>query len=163
MIIQVNTDNHIEGRDELAAEVESVVDNSMANYRDQITRVEVHLSDENSLVRGGDNDKRCVMEARLKGRNPIAVTHKAGTLALAVEGAANKLATSLASIMDKLKEHHNPVRRTMKTAMPTSPDETAEAVGETEIEDETSIVEERGQTPKCRTGNSGQRQNFGAS
>lgn len=150
MIIQVNTDKHIEGREQLAAEVQAVVEHSLTKHRDHVTRVEVHLSDENSLVRGGDNDKRCVMEARLKGRNPIAVTHKAGTLTMAVEGAANKLETSLRSILEKLKDHQNPARRAMKTAMPASSDEMAEAASEVEIELETEMKEETEEADQAR-------------
>jgi hypothetical protein len=56
----------------------------------RITRVEVHLSDEDGQ-RSGHRDKRCMMEARIEGRPPIAVTDQAATLDLAVEGAAGKL------------------------------------------------------------------------
>ncbi|SDB02335.1 Sigma 54 modulation protein / S30EA ribosomal protein [Desulfonatronum thiosulfatophilum] len=149
MIIQVNTDKHIEGREKLSAEVQNTVEESLAKHRDHVTRVEVHLSDENSLVRGGDNDKRCMMEARLKGRNPIAVTHKAGTLTMAVEGAANKLETSLGNILGKLKNHQNPAVREMKTAMPATPDEMAEMESATEIEREMEMKDEPDQDSKC--------------
>lgn len=39
--------------------------------RPGISRVEVHLSDEDGK-KGGQNDKRCMMEARLDGRQPAA-------------------------------------------------------------------------------------------
>ena len=56
----------------------------MSRISDHITRVEVHLSDENG-DKDGQNDMRCMMEARLEGRQPIAVTHQAATLDEAVE------------------------------------------------------------------------------
>ncbi len=105
MQIQINTDNNIEGQEELATQVEAVVQDSLRRFSDQITRVEVHLSDENSHKNGQD-DKRCVMEARLEGRQPTAVTHQAATLHEAVDGAADKLAASLESTLGRLRDRH---------------------------------------------------------
>ena len=48
MIIQVNTDSNIEGKTELAQQIKTDVANSLEHYGERITRVEVHLSDENS-------------------------------------------------------------------------------------------------------------------
>jgi len=72
--IQVNTDDNIEGRDELARQIEAAVNATLSRFSDQITRVEIHLSDENA-GKSGSADKRCLMEARLAGRQPIAVSH----------------------------------------------------------------------------------------
>ncbi len=96
MQIQINTDSNIEGHEELATQVESVVKSKLSQFSDQITRVEVHLSEENSH-KGGQDDKRCMMEARLKGRQPIAVTNQASTLDQAVDGAANKMKKTIES------------------------------------------------------------------
>lgn len=104
MQIQVNTDNHITGRDELVAEVESVVESALDHYSSQITRVEVHLGDENSH-KGGSNDIRCMMEARVENRPPVAVTHHAETLVQAMSGAADKLKASLDHTLGKLNKH----------------------------------------------------------
>jgi len=103
MQIQINTDNNIEGREELATQVEGVVQDSLSRFSDQITRVEVHLSDENSH-KSGQDDKRCVMEARLEGRQPTAVTHQAATLNEAVDGDAEKLTASLESTLGRLRD-----------------------------------------------------------
>ena len=103
MQIQINTDNNIEGREELATQVEAVVQESLRRFSEQITRVEVHLSDENSH-KSGQDDKRCVMEARLEGRQPAAVTHQAATLHEAVDGAADKLTASLESTLGRLRD-----------------------------------------------------------
>lgn len=91
MKIQVNTDVHIEGRDALAARVDAAVAHALQRFQDHVTRVEVHLSDQNG-DKSGQQDKRCVMEARLEGRQPIAATDEAATLDQAVRGAADKLA-----------------------------------------------------------------------
>ena len=101
MLIQVHTDNHIEGTEAFAAHVKGVVESALSNVGDRVTRVEVHLSDQNS-DKGGQDDKRCVMEARLEGRKPTAVTHQAATLNEAVDGAADKLQRSLETTVEKL-------------------------------------------------------------
>jgi ribosome-associated translation inhibitor RaiA len=109
MQIQINTDHNIEVREALAAQVSGVVENALSRIRDHIARVEVHLSDENS-DKGGQNEKRCVMDARLEGRQPVAVTHQAETLDQAVNGAADKLARLIESTLGRL--HDQASRRT---------------------------------------------------
>ena len=94
MQIQVNTDHHIKGGEDLAARVQQMVGHSIDHFSDRITRIEVHLSDENSS-KHGQNDKRCMLEARLAGLQPIAVTHQAESLQLAIDGATDKLEKAL--------------------------------------------------------------------
>jgi hypothetical protein len=65
--------------------------------------VEVHLSDENGPETGW-HDKRCVMEARLAGRQPIAVTDEAGTLDQAVDGAADKLTRLIEDTLSRQRD-----------------------------------------------------------
>ena len=67
MQIQINTDHNIENHEALAAQVLGVVESALSRLSDHITRVEVHLSDESSH-KSSQNDKRCMMEARLEGR-----------------------------------------------------------------------------------------------
>src|SRR2546421_6302473 len=73
MLVHVITDNHlhIRSREELAGEVESSVQSALSRFASQITRVEVHLSDENAQ-KGGDHDKKCTVEARVAGLQAIA-------------------------------------------------------------------------------------------
>jgi ribosome-associated translation inhibitor RaiA len=103
MKIQINTDNHIEGRDELVEEAEATVENTLGHLAEHITRVEVHLSDENS-DKGGSHDKRCLMEARLEGHQPIAVSDEAETISQAIDGAAEKLKRSLDHTLGRLND-----------------------------------------------------------
>jgi len=90
MKIQINTDNNIEGSDEFTHEMRAMVESALDRFAEHITRVEVHLSDENSSHKGG-NDKRCIMEARMEGMQPVAATDQAETIEEAVNGAAEKL------------------------------------------------------------------------
>jgi ribosomal subunit interface protein len=105
MQIQVNTDNHIEGREALTAHVTGVLEDAFTRFSDRITRIEVHLSDENGH-KSGQNDKRCLLEARLEGRQPTAVTHHADTLDQAIQGAADKLERALETILGRLRDKH---------------------------------------------------------
>jgi ribosome-associated translation inhibitor RaiA len=102
MHIEISTDNNIQGGD-LGPHVESVVNAVLGHLALQITRIEVHLSDENAGKRGPD-DKRCVMEARLEGRRPQAATHQAETVELAIRGAADKLKRVLESTLGRLND-----------------------------------------------------------
>ncbi|MFT5142067.1 MAG: ribosome-associated translation inhibitor RaiA [Rhodothermales bacterium] len=102
MQIQINTDNNIDGNDRLAQYVEGVVRDALDRLSAQITRVEVHLSDENSDKKSGPADKHCQLEARLAVLQPISVSHQAATMEQAVDGAAEKLKRSLESTLGRL-------------------------------------------------------------
>lgn len=101
MKIQVNTDNHIPGREALVEQAEATVTSALGHLAEHITRVEVHLSDENGKKTGG-RDKRCMMEARLEGHQPIAVTDESDSLDEAIAGAADKLKRSLDHTLSRL-------------------------------------------------------------
>jgi ribosomal subunit interface protein len=104
MQIQVNTDNHVEGSDELTTQVESTLENALSRFTEKITRVEVQLSDENSSQKAGGNDKRCVLEARLNSMKPIKVSADGSSLEQALEGAAKKLAKLLGRTLERLDD-----------------------------------------------------------
>lgn len=106
MQIQVNTDDHIEGREALIARVEAAVASALDRFSAHITRLEIHLGDENG-DKSGQDDKRCMIEARLQGRQPIAVTSHAATLDQAVSGATNKLKRSLDDTLEQLRGHQS--------------------------------------------------------
>ena len=110
MQIQINTDHNIEGHEALAARVSGVIENALSRFSDHITRVEVHLSDENSNKKDGYNNMRCMIEARLEGFSPIAVTDQATTLDEAVDGAAVKVANLIESTLGR--QHDQELRRT---------------------------------------------------
>jgi hypothetical protein len=102
MQVQVRTDSSIHGSDNLTHVVEGAVEGAVKRWTPRITRVEVHLSDINRHK--GGIDKRCVMEARLGGLQPIAVTHLAVTLPEAIDGAAEKLKKSLETTLGRLND-----------------------------------------------------------
>lgn len=106
MQIQINTDHNIECHEGLTTLVHNVVENALSRLSNHITRIEVHLSDENGHKRSKE-DKRCMMEARLEGRKPIAVTQKAEKLEEAINGAADKLARLIENNLGKSKHPKN--------------------------------------------------------
>ncbi len=103
MLVHVNTDNHIHGSETLTTQVEAEVSGAVGRFGEQITRVEVHLHDLNGHK--GGIDKRCVMEARIAGHQPVAVTHEAGSIHDAISGASEKLEHALAHTLGKLDHH----------------------------------------------------------
>lgn len=121
MHIQINTDHNIAGREAMADRVSGVVESALGQFSDHITHVEVHLSDENSDKKVGHDAIRCMIEARLEGRQPVAVTHQTSSLEQAVDGAADKLARLLASSIGRLHD-----QRARRTDPPPPEQETAE-------------------------------------
>lgn len=103
MKIQINTGPNTDGREQVARQVEGIVESTLGHLAEHVSRVEVHLSDQNS-DKGGSADQRCMMEARLEGRQPTAVTEDAATMAEAITGAAEKLKHSLDHILGRLSD-----------------------------------------------------------
>ncbi len=103
MQVEVTTDRAVEGGDELIREIEAEVGTALSRFGERLTRVEVHLGDENAGKHGAD-DKRCTLEARPAGQQPVAVTHHAATSAEALRGALKKLQKLLESKFGRLDD-----------------------------------------------------------
>ncbi len=104
MQIQFNTDKNVEGSTKLIEFLSSILSEGLHRFKDQITRLEVHLSDEDGS-KDGQNDIRCLLEARLEGMNPVAVTNLANTNEKAVKGASDKLKTLLTTTLGKARNY----------------------------------------------------------
>jgi hypothetical protein len=90
MQILFNTGKKAAVDDALLHRIETDIASGLSRFSEQITRVEVHVSDENAEKAGGD-DKRCMLEARPAGQQPVAVTHNAASVDDACTGALLKL------------------------------------------------------------------------
>ncbi|WP_216902101.1 HPF/RaiA family ribosome-associated protein [Synechococcus sp. CCY 9618] len=101
MQVQINTDHNIGGDERLAEAVEAAVRGALGHFGAQLTRVEVHLSDQNSDQKTGSEDMRCVLEARPAGHQPLSASDEAATVEQAVDGAARKLKHVLESTLDR--------------------------------------------------------------
>ncbi|MCS6864097.1 MAG: HPF/RaiA family ribosome-associated protein [Gemmataceae bacterium] len=104
MLVQVSTDNHIDGSLELKQKVQAEVEAGLARFRNRLTRAEVHLSDENSTVRKGSDAIRCRLEARPASHQPVVVSADADTVDQAVAAAIKKMQRLLDSTFDKLDD-----------------------------------------------------------
>jgi ribosome-associated translation inhibitor RaiA len=104
MHIEISHDNQVKVQNADAESIKAILEAALAHFADRITRIECHLSDVNA-AKGGANDKRCMLEGRLTGLQPIAVTHEAASLRAAIEGAAKKLEHALDHRLGKLGAH----------------------------------------------------------
>jgi ribosome-associated translation inhibitor RaiA len=104
MQIQFNTDKTIEGHERMQIHFTESITESFKRFEDKITRVEVHIGDENNEKFGVD-DKRCLIEVRLAGKNPIAVTNHADTIEKAISGATDKMKKLLNTTFEKLRTY----------------------------------------------------------
>ncbi len=105
MQIQVNTSNGIENKETLARWAEAELLSTLSHFKNDLTRVEVHLSHEAASKAGGET--RCTMEARLAHQGPVAVSHHAPTQDAAFRGASDKLRNALDKTLGKLRAHRN--------------------------------------------------------
>ena len=104
MQIQINTDKNVKGSEAFGEHARTVIEKALKHYADRITRVEVHMRDLNA-DKTGQQDHSCTIEARAKGLEPVAATHKAANSHLALDGAAQSLSNLLRTRFGKLAEH----------------------------------------------------------
>ena len=104
MKILIETDNNISGTEEMKEPLKAAIANAFDRFSDHLTRIEVKISDENG-DKNSDNDKRCVLEVRPKGMQPIVVTSHGDSVAKAVDEAIDKMKTSLDTVMGRLRNY----------------------------------------------------------
>lgn len=114
MKVQVNTSNDIDNKEALETWASEYLNEHLARFEQDITSIEVQLTDENHAAKGGGVDKRCMLEARVTGRAPIAVTNFAPDQNLAFRGAADKLANALDHAFGKLDRREHRDRDTIR-------------------------------------------------
>lgn len=100
MIIQLNTDKNISGNEKFEHYLDGLVKDELRRFSEHITRIEVHLADENG-AKNGENDKRCMIEARLENKQPITVTCHANTIEKAVDDGLSILKSSIEKLLKK--------------------------------------------------------------
>ena len=103
MQINVNTDNTINKHQGLDEHVDTVVRSSIGRFGDHVTRVDVHLTNENKEKKA-DGGNGCMMEARVSGYAPVVVHEHANDLHQAINNAGGKLARALDSAIGRLQD-----------------------------------------------------------
>lgn len=104
MIIQINTDKTLNGDHQMQEYFTSQIKKSLKRYESHISRIEVHMKDENGKKEGID-DMSCRLEARINGRQPIAITNQADTMELALLGGVDKIKTALKTTLGRMQHH----------------------------------------------------------
>ncbi|MGE9311543.1 hypothetical protein ACLOAU_07850 [Niabella sp. CJ426] len=104
MIIQLHADRSLSIHEAYASKLSGVISRELDRFADLLTRVELHLADENAQ-RKTKEDKKCTIEAKLKSKHPVAVTNHGDTYDNAVTGAILKLKASLNTIIGKMQNH----------------------------------------------------------
>lgn len=104
MTIQFNTDKNLTIHEEFRNKLSAHLSEKLNRFSENITRIEAHLSDDNGHKQG-QGDKKCLLEARVEGRPPIAVSALANNYELAVDGAIDKLKSSLDTVFGRLSNH----------------------------------------------------------
>lgn len=104
MKIQVSTDRTIDGSEALVVMVEAELHSGLRHFEDRLSRVEVHLGDVDGEKHGGGADKRCLLEARPEGMEPVVVTGLATTVEQACRDATRKMQSLLSSKFGRLDQ-----------------------------------------------------------
>ncbi|MGQ7830204.1 HPF/RaiA family ribosome-associated protein [Altererythrobacter sp. Z27] len=108
MQIQFNSDSSVMGTANVAERIEAQLRHRLARYEDRLTRIEVHVSDENAR-KGGADDKSCTIEARPRSGRAIGVTAHAADVDAAARKAGNILFERLDRVFGKAERHkHDP-------------------------------------------------------
>jgi ribosome-associated translation inhibitor RaiA len=101
MQVLLNTGTHVDGRRQMAEHLETVVKDALGRFGGQITRVEAHVAEQNSHIKGNPDEIHCTLEARLAGLEPVVVKDHAGTAHQAIHGAVNKLKRAVKAALAK--------------------------------------------------------------
>lgn len=107
MEIHINTGNGMDNKETLESWADGEIRRTLGRFSNDVRRVEVHLSDENSGTKGGADDKRCVIEAHVTSLPPVAVSHQASSLDEAFRGAEAKARRALDTVIGKLNERRD--------------------------------------------------------
>lgn len=102
MKVEVRANTGGADKAEWFASITADVEAAFERYRNRLTRVDVHLSDDNGPKSG--IDCRCGLEVRPVGRPPLVVSHQAAGFDEAVKEAIEKMNRLLTSTFGKHDE-----------------------------------------------------------
>lgn len=106
MEIQVRTDHHVRGEQELISFVTAEVVAGLGPCAERVMSAQVHLTAE-SGARKGPQELRCLIEVRPRGHAALAVTHRASTKDAAVRGAVADMRGVLERMFRRLDDRHS--------------------------------------------------------
>ena len=100
MLIQVNTDNRVEGAEAANAAIEARIRDRLARFADRLTRIELHIRDVDGDRNGGQG-MEATLEARPAGGQPIVVNAQASSIDSAVADVVRKAVDILNRAFEK--------------------------------------------------------------
>jgi hypothetical protein len=128
MQFQVETDNHIQGRQELQQRVEASVLESLGHLGNSVTRIVAHLSEPGaSRSSSGAPDFKCLIEAHVTGMKDLAVSHHAPNLGQAIDGAAGRLKHALETAVEKRVDAQRRAAGLGEVSVDVAPEQTGRA------------------------------------
>ena len=104
MLVQIHTDKNIEGGSRFSEYFSAEIKEQLARFNEIVTRIEVHVTDQNGS-KTSPNDKKCVIEARIEKKQPIAVTAHGDTAEKAFFEALENVQRVLETTVEKIKAH----------------------------------------------------------
>lgn len=107
MQVQVNTTG-LPNTESLDRWAEQYLQGELSRFRQDLTRVEVHLSGE------GAASTRCTLEARLAHHQPLAVHHDGDNQDLALRGATDKLKRLVEHTVDRGRDSRHRERDSIR-------------------------------------------------
>lgn len=104
MEIIINSDHNVETTAEFKNYFEGELEKKLKRFEAYITRYEVFFSDESSN-KDTINDHKCVIEARVKGKNPERVSANGDTTKKAFDSAVDKIRAVLDKVVALQRNH----------------------------------------------------------
>lgn len=102
MQIQIHS-NGVANSEAVNTRLQQELETTLKVFSEQITRIEAHLRDENGPKRG--NDKRCLLEIRLAGHQPIAVEAEHADMYQAITLATGKAERAVRHKLERHEAH----------------------------------------------------------
>lgn len=93
----------IEKTDAIEGHIRETLEKALGHFGDRLTRIEAHVGDHNGAKKG-PADKRCMIEARPAGSDPVAVEAVGEDLYAVVSDAAGKLRRVVTRRFEKSNE-----------------------------------------------------------
>ncbi|MBK6852983.1 MAG: ribosomal subunit interface protein [Burkholderiales bacterium] len=101
MQVLLNTDPQLDGRHKMAEHLDTIVQEALGRFDEQITRVEAHLAEVGDHASATPGDITCTLEARLVGLTPVVVKDHASTAHQAMHNAVGKLKRAVGTVLAK--------------------------------------------------------------
>ena len=105
MKVLLKGDTQVKDHLAMTSYLEGVLGASLSHFGEHVSRVDAHLSDDNSPAKANVDNIHCTLEAQLVGMAPVIAKDRAATSHQAIQGAADKLERALTHAKGKREAH----------------------------------------------------------